>query len=326
MSLRIIKAGIQDSVQDRGRYGYQHLGINPSGAMDQYAMQLANALLGNETDEAVIELHFPASVILFTQPALIALAGADLSPSINGEPVPLYQCIVVNKNDALQFHRPVSGARAYLAVHGGFSIESWLESKSTNLKAGAGGYRGRSLQKGDEIELNSKKDYSSLLPGKNFRVLPWTIDHSADTGTREIFVLPGNEWDRLTAEAKQQFTTTPFLITKLADRMGYRLGNEPLAMLPGEELISSAVSFGTIQLLPDGKLIILMADHQTAGGYPRVAHVITAHHSRLAQKRSGEALYFRLTDQAGAEDLLQKQQQHVRQLQHACLFKLQQYV
>lgn len=325
MSLRIIKAGIQDTVQDLGRYGFQQAGINPSGAMDRYALQVANALLGNPLNEAVIELHFPASVILFTQPVMIAITGADFTPSINGEKVPLNQCIVVNKNDALQFHKPVSGARAYLAVQGGFKLEPWLESLSTNIKAMAGGFEGRSLRNGDEIICRSEKDYSALLPGKNFRVMPWTADILTNDTSKELFVLPGNEWDRLTEQAKEKFLNTPFVITKLADRMGYHLGNEPLAILPGEELVSSAVNTGTVQLLPDGRLIILMAEHQTAGGYPRLAHVITAHHSRLAQQKSGDAVYFRLTDIAKAEDLLLRQQQRVKQLQNACLLKLQAY-
>lgn len=325
MSLRIIKAGIQDTVQDLGRYGYQQAGINPTGAMDRYALQLANALLGNDLNEAVIELHFPSAVILFTRPLMITITGANFSPSINGEPVPLNQCIVVNKNDALQFHRPVSGARAYLAVQGGFQLDPWLDSLSTNLKALAGGYEGRSLKKGDEINCRTEKDYGPLLNGKNFRVLPWTADHQSGDTSKEIFILPGNEWEQLTVESRERFLKTPFLITKLADRMGFHLGNEPLNILPGKELVSSAVTFGTVQLLPDGKLIILMADHQTTGGYPRVAHVITAHHSRLAQKRSGEALHFRMTDRMTAEQLLQKQQQHIKQLQNACLFKLQSY-
>ncbi len=325
MSLRIIKAGIQDTVQDLGRYGYQQAGINPSGAMDRYALQVANALLGNELHEAVLELHFPSSVILFTRPLMIAITGANFSPSINGEPVPLNQCIVVNKNDAFQFHRPVSGARAYLAVQGGFQINHWLESLSTNLKAAAGGYEGRSLRKGDELICRTEKEYTKWLNGKNFRVLPWTADYQSGDNSKEISIIPGKEWDRLPAASRERLLETPFLITKLADRMGFHLGNEPLDILPGEELVSSAVTFGTVQLLPDGKLIILMADHQTTGGYPRVAHVITAHHSRLAQKKSGEALHFRMTDLATAEGLMQKQQQHIKQLQNACLFKLQPY-
>ena len=151
MSIKIIKAGILDTIQDLGRHGYQHLGINPGGAMDKYAMQVTNSLVGNQPGEAVIELHFPASVFLFTQPALIALGGAEFSASINGEPVPNLHAIIVCKNDVLQFHRPLYGERAYLAMSGGLVIDQWMNSYSTHLKANAGGFHGRSLQKDDEI-------------------------------------------------------------------------------------------------------------------------------------------------------------------------------
>lgn len=325
MSLRIIKAGILDTIQDLGRYGYQALGINPSGAMDKYALQTGNALVGNELHEAGIELHFPASVIMFTRPALIAVTGADFSPSINGEQIPLQQCILVNKNDALQFHQPVRGARAYLAVAGGLQTEAWLGSFSTHLKAGAGGFHGRKLEKGDEITFKSHKDYLHLLPGRDFRVLPWSLAERPVTQSSEIRVLTGHEWDRLTATAETQFTRQPFLVTKHADRMGYRLAHEPLETKPGEELLSSAVSFGTVQLLPDGKLIVLMADHQATGGYPRLAHVITADHPILAQLKTGDSFYFRLCSQSAAEDAYIQQQQQLRQLQQSCYLKLQQY-
>jgi antagonist of KipI len=325
MSVKIIKAGIMDTIQDGGRFGYQHLGINPTGAMDKYAMQVANALVGNKPDEAVIELHFPASVFLFSKPSLIAISGADFSASINGEPVPVLHPVMVNKNDLLQFHRPVNGSRSYIAVSGGFKLPGWMNSNSTNLKAAAGGYQGRKLQKDDELELNNGKFCCSMQKQEEFKILPWYADvQFADTG-KEINVLPGSEWNRLTEESVQAFCTTPFIITKQSDRMGYRLLNNPLATTNTTEIISSAVCFGTIQLLPDGKLIVLMADHQTTGGYPRIAHVITAHHSKLAQMKAGDGIWFRLTDQQSAEELLVKQEQHLLQLQNACTFRLKEY-
>src|SRR5512144_2328111 len=159
MSLKIIKAGILDTIQDMGGFGQQYLGINPAGAMDKYAMQVTNVLVGNQPGEATIEMHFPASVFMFTQPALIALGGADFSASINGEPVPSRHAIVVGKNDVLQFHKPVSGARAYLAVGGGFAIHKWMNSCSTHLKVKAGGYKGRNLHKDDELLLGQPSSF-----------------------------------------------------------------------------------------------------------------------------------------------------------------------
>ena len=119
---------------------------------------------------------------------------------------------------------------------------------------------------------------------------------------------------------------TSFVITNQSDRMGYRLNNIPLSSMSNEEVISSAVSFGTVQLLPDGRLIILMADHQTTGGYPRVSHVISAHHKKLAQMKAGDKIHFRLTDQQTAEQLFIKQQRHLQQLQNACNFKLKEFL
>lgn len=341
MSLKVIKAGILDTVQDNGRYGNQHLGINPSGAMDRYAMQVTNMLVGNNPLEAIIEMHFPAAVFMFTQPALIALGGADFSASINGEPVSHLHPILVGKNDLLQFHKPVKGARSYLAVAGGLASNKWMNSNSTNLKAKAGGYAGRSLRKDDELLYKQPLSFSFYK--EDFNVLPWKADinflpvsplfnqqleeagqYRADESL-EVLVLPGNEWEQLTFESKENFMMTSFVITRQSDRMGYRLNNMPLHSLSTAEVISSAVSFGTIQLLPDGGLIVLMADHQTTGGYPRVGHVISAYHSRLAQVKAGDKINFRLTDLQTAEDLLIKQQQHLLQLQNACTFRLQEY-
>lgn len=314
-----------DTVQDMGRYGWQHLGINPGGAMDKLSAQIANILVGNNTDEAVIELHFPAAAFFFEQPSLIAISGADFSANVNGEEIHSMRPVMVSKYSILQFHGIKNGARAYLAVHGGLDIQPWLDSFSTNLKAGAGGYKGRVLQKDDEIAFRVAVDLSVLLAKKEFEVLSWKADDDwGNSNTEEILVLPGNEWNRLADKSKESFFEQSFLITNHSDRMGYHLKGESLSTITNEEVISSAVSFGTVQLLPDGQLIVLMADHQTTGGYPRLAHVISAHHSRLAQMKPGDQFSFRFTDQQTAEELLIKQQQHLLQLQNACKFKLEQ--
>lgn len=324
--MRIIKAGIQDTIQDMGRYGYQHLGINPGGVMDKFSAQVANMLVGNDIQKAVIELHFPASVYIFNTPALIALSGADFSASINGEMIPSHHPVLVNKSSILQFHKVVKGARAYMAIHEGISVPEWLGSYSTHLRAGIGGYHGRAFQKDDEIMFKTNSHISSILKDKEFIVLPWQADNDWGDITTETFILPGNEWERLTCSSKENFTMTSFVITNQSDRMGYRLNNIPLNSMTNEEVVSSAVSFGTVQLLPDGRLIILMADHQTTGGYPRVAHIISAHHKKLAQMKAGDKIHFRLTDQSTAEDLLIKQQQHLQHLQNACTFRLQEFL
>lgn len=324
MSLRIIKAGILDTVQDTGRTGYQHLGINPGGAMDRFAVRLVNALVGNAATEAVIEMHFPAPAILFEKETLIAVGGADFSPAINGEDIPLFHPILVSKNSILQFRRMEAGARCYLSVQGGFDLSPWLNSYSTHLKATAGGFNGKALLKDDVIGFRKSSSLASLLNGKHAMILPWQANEKwHGSHITKIFVVPGHEWSQLTDMARTKFIRSGFTITNAADRMGYRLKGPSLQQGIGHELVSSAVSFGTIQLLPDGQLILLMADHQTTGGYPRIAHVISAHHSVIAQLNPGQTIHFSMVDQEFAENLLLKQQQHLSQLESACRYRLE---
>jgi antagonist of KipI len=326
MSLKILKAGMLDSIQDAGRFGYQQFGINPNGAMDRYAAIIANILVGNDTHEAVIEMHFPAPSIFFEQPAMIALSGADFSANINGKPIPLNHAVIVNKNITLQFQTLKNKSRCYLAIKDGIKISKWLNSYSTNLVAEAGGFSGRKLLKDDILELNNKTDSYQLPDKHDFKILPWsTNDDFGIQYTEEMMVVPGSEWAWLHKHSQEKFLKNPFFISNNSDRMGYRLASEPLQSTTGSELVSSAVSFGTIQLLPDGQLIILMADHQTTGGYPRIGNVITAYLPMLAQMKAGDKIRFNFTDHQTAENLILKQQQHLTQLQIACKLRLENY-
>jgi antagonist of KipI len=295
--------------------------------MDKYAATIANILVSNNPGDAVIEMHFPASVFLFDQSAIIALAGADFTATINGEFIPINQPVIINKSSVLQFHFIKNKARCYMAVKTGFNCTNWLNSYSTNLKAEAGGIEGRKLLKDDVIELNDKYDFSKVLGDNDFKILPWKANETWDEiNNNEIFVLPGNEWEWLDANSQEKFLSVAFTITANSDRMGYRLNGEGLHSVKKEELVSSAVCFGTIQLLPDGQLIILMADSQTTGGYPRIGTVISAHLSRLAQLKPGEKIKFSFADHPVAESLILKQQLHLLQLQNACTFRLENFI
>jgi antagonist of KipI len=327
MNLRVIKAGVLDTVQDLGRYGWQHLGVNPGGVMDKLSAQWANILVGNDPCTAVIELHFPASEFFFERPALVAITGGDFSVQVNGEDIPLLHPVWLGKYSILQFQRLKAGSRVYIAVRNGFALEPWLNSLSTNSKLAAGGYKGRSFQKDDEVPLHEIRMSGDVIQKKEFYVFPWKADTNwGDPFEKEIAVLPGKEWDLLTGESREKFFDQSYVPTPQSDRMGYTLRADALKMSVPEEMISSAVCFGTVQLLPDGQLILLMADHQTTGGYPRIAHVISAHHHKLAQVRPGESISFRITDHETAEALLVKQQHHLQQLQNACTFRLGEYL
>ncbi len=321
MSLSIIKPGLLDTIQDMGRNGYGSWGINPSGVMDQYAAKVANLLVGNCCHEGVIEVHFPGPQILFGQNALITITGGDFSPMLNDEPVPLWQPVVVRKNTVLHFPKLVSGARCYISVHGGFCLDKWLNSFSTNVKAGLGGMNGQPLKKGDELSFKENTVYFAglLKQENNLQILPWRVNREKVYHLpHEIGLIIGHEWEQLKESSRSQLLENNFMIHPSSDRMGYHLKGAPLEMKDDMGLLSSAVSFGTVQLLPDGQLIVLMADHQTTGGYPRIAHVITAHLPKLAQLRPSNCIQFKLMDMEAAEELLVLREKELHILQRSC--------
>lgn len=322
MSLKILRSGILDTIQDKGRCGWQHLGINPSGAMDAFSSQLSNALLGKELNAPVIEFHFPSSQLLFEKPNLICICGADFLPTINNHPVPLHHPVAVNKNSVLKFSRLQSGARCYLAALNGFETEKWMNSCSTNLKADAGGFNGRSLQTNDIVDCKQQFNFSGIVRNNDFVILPWKAQDTVDTRNEIEFII-GSEWSWLTREAQETFLEHWFQITNEADRMGYRLAGQKLLANTDEQLVSAAVSFGTVQLLPNGQLIILMADHQTTGGYPRIAHVLSAHLPILAQKKPNDVIRFKPTSLEEAQKKLVNQKKYLHQLQIACKFRVE---
>lgn len=325
MSIVIIKPGILDTIQDLGRHGQGSFGINPGGAMDRLAAKLANVLIGNQVNEAVLEIHYPGPQILFEQDALITITGADFTAGLNDDPLPSWKPVLIRKNTVLQFPLLRKGARAYLAVQGGFCLDKWLNSYSTNLKAGVGGWKGRRLEKGDELFFREGRCMISNLfkSENNFQLLPWSANiHEFYKDPHEICFIPGHEWYELTPQSKEDLTGTNFTIQPSSDRMGYQVKGELLHLEHKKEMVSCAVGFGTMQLLPNGQLVVLMADHQTAGGYPRIGHIISTHLPKLAQLNPGDNMQFKLTDINTAEDWLLSQHQELQILYRACQERL----
>ncbi len=308
MSLKIIKKGLLDTIQDGGREGYRGQGIRPCGAMDKFSASLANALLGKDLGEPVLEMHFPAASIQFTQPAIIALTGAEFSPQIDGRSVPLFQPLQVPAGAVLSFAGPVNGQRCYLSVFPGLRTMDWLGSSSADTRSGVEGLAGIALSKWDEVFLRTE----TLKPTKDLRLLPWKVNQAWKTGN--IRIMAGPEWDYLTKEGRDDLLDQAFRISPLSDRMGYRLEAKPLAMKDAAELISSAVEAGTIQCLPGGQLVVLMADHPTTGGYPRVATLVSAELGRLAQQGPGSSVRFSIASQQEAEDLYISQWQYLQEV------------
>ncbi|HEY0459073.1 MAG TPA: biotin-dependent carboxyltransferase family protein [Pyrinomonadaceae bacterium] len=299
MSILVNKPGILTTVQDLGRSGFRQFGINQNGAMDKIAVRLINTLLGNAPSAAVLEMHFPAPEIVFEEAAVFALGGADFSAALNGEPAENWRMHFAEKGFGLKFDEKIFGSRAYLSIKEGFKVENWLGSASTNLKAEIGGFHGRKLKAGDRILFN--KIAAHKPQPANIRISGSLIPFYSKFPT--VRAIAGAEFESLTAISRENFQTKNFTITLNSDRMGFRLAGAPLYLLEPKEMVSSAANFGTIQLLPDGQMIVLMADHQTTGGYPRIANVIATDLPLLAQLGANEKVAFHLISQADAEKL-----------------------
>ncbi len=326
-SIKVLKQGIADTVQDLGRFGYQQYGINPTGAMDIVAAKVANFLVGNTANEAVIELHFPASTFQFTTNAIIALSGANFSATINNKPVAINTPIIVAANSVLKFTKLITGARCYLAIGGGLILDKWLGSYSTNLKANAGGYCGSILQTGNVLNLNTNQQLAAHLQGEVFIAMQWQADvFELYKNAKDIQIIAGNEYYLLSEASADVLIESAFVITAKSDRMGYQLHGIPLQLKQPLTLISTAVTRGTVQLLPSGELIILMADHQTIGGYPRVAQIAQAAMPKLAQMQAHQHITFTIVSQQQAVDMLRLQQQYLLHIQNACIFKLKEFL
>jgi antagonist of KipI len=308
--LIFLKSGILTSIQDLGRQGFQDKGINPSGAMDTLSMRLVNILLGNSEKEAVIEIHYPSPTITFEEHAIIAIGGADFSPTINNQFIRNWRIIEVEPGDMLSFGKRNGGERAYLAVKEGFKIDTVLNSMSTNLKANFGG---KKINKGDSLELNLRNG-RLFSASKKVNLAPRTVNAKLRPpfdNVQEIRIIAGKDLSCLAKESRDIVFGQKFIISTHADRMGYRIEGDCINLKGNEESISSAVTFGTIQLLPDGQLIILMADHQTTGGYPKLANVIAVDIPILAQLSVGQHISFREITHEVAESVFLKQEKAI---------------
>lgn len=298
MSLEVLKPGLCTTLQDAGRTGHQQIGVPVNGAMDAQALQMANLLVGNRMDQGALEITLQGPTLRFDAGALIALAGADLGALLEGQALPPNQAVRVKPGAILTFGQRRCGARAYLAVAGGFHLGALLGSVSSNRRGGYPGMQGRALVAGDRLGFAScfRNAPRLVLPS----ALKRRIEREAD---RAIRILPGAEWAAFSEQAQQHLLGSEYRIGNDSERMGYRLEGAELALRTPLELLSEAVTFGTVQVPPSGQPIVLMADRQTTGGYPRIANVISADLPLLAQRLPGEAVRFQLTTLKDAQRL-----------------------
>lgn len=281
MSIKVLKPGLATSVQDAGREGYYHLGIPPSGALDQYALRVANRLVGNSADAAVLEFALMGPQLEFQRDALVAVSGARMQPRLDGQDMPLDTSFRVRAGQVLEFGYPTAGARGYLAVAGGIDVPLVLGSRSTYGLGSIGGYLGRRLQTDDLLPLGEPP-----AQAREGLALPPSLGLALE---KEVIlrVVPGLYYHRLTAEAAERFFADTWTVGSEADRTGYRYkGGQPLAFEPREQpfgagsdpsnIVDACYPIGSIQVPGGLEPIVLHRDAVSGGGYAMIGTVISA--------------------------------------------------
>lgn len=285
--LRIENPGFLTTIQDRGRFGYQKQGVPVAGAMDEYALRVANLLVGNNENEGCLEITLIGPLIEFLTPGLVALTGADLGAGLNDISCPPWQSFQVRRGDRLHFTGGPEGCRAYLAAAGGFDIPPVLGSRSTYLRAGIGGLAGRALCAGDQLSVRPIAGDSQLPP----RTVPADYRHEP-VNPLVLRVVLGPQDDAFTRQGIQTFLQSAYTIALESDRMGCRLEGPEIAHKNSPDIISDGIAMGSIQVPGNRKPIIMLADRQTTGGYAKIATVITPDLWKPAQARPGEVVSF----------------------------------
>jgi antagonist of KipI len=283
--IEVLSPGLATTLQARGREGFRHLGVGFGGALDPDTQAIANLLVGNATSATTLEIALAGPTLRFERAARIALCGAAFDADIDGEPLPGWHAATLAAGSVLRIGGCRAGARAWLALGGGLRVAEVLGSASTDLRGGFGGIEGRALRAGDRLQVEAPADGV-----ESARIQPWWIDpHALDADPRlPLRVLPGSD----ATEPGDALFASAWSVAPASDRQGLRLAGTPLALRDAREYISEPIVPGTVQLPPDGNPIVLLADAQTHGGYPRIGHVIRADRGRLAQLRAGDKLRF----------------------------------
>ena len=324
--LKILKNSLQTTVQDLGRNGFQKYGVIASGAMDPYAHRLANLLVSNEEQAATLEITLVGPAIEFTEDTVIALCGGDLSPKLDGQAAPMWRMLSVKKGNTLTFGEPRMGARCYLAIAGGIDVPEVMGSRSTYLRAGIGGFHGRALEKGDEVQIGQiSRHQLSLLVQEAKSGSDWLLPPVRYFEEPIIRMMPGRQFDLFDDNSKKRIFREPFAVSSNSDRMGYRLEGPHLALENPEELISEAVAFGSVQVPVDGNPIVLLADRQTTGGYPKIGQVASVDLPLISQLKPGQQLRFKEISLADAQQRWIEQEQSIRQLKAAIKLKREEW-
>ncbi len=293
--MRVISPGVLSLIQDGGRRGFQRFGVSVSGAMDPDSLVLGNRLVGNQPGFAAVEVTFGGAEFAFDEDAFIAITGADLSATIDGTPVPLWESFLAPAASTLSFGAPAIGMRAYLCVAGGVTSAPVLGSRSTHVASGIGGNDGGPLKAGDELPVGPAPDVRDHLR------VPMDLVPGIESSIT-VRVVPGPQEDAFTAAGVGTFYGSGYAISDRSDRQGVRLeGPEIAAVNERYDIVSDAVVFGSIQVPGDRKPIILLADRQTTGGYPKIGTVASVDIPKLAQAHPASNIRFERTEVGAAQ-------------------------
>ena len=301
--IRVLRPGLLTTLQDAGRHGLQHLGIVPCGAMDPVALQLANGLVGNNAQAGTLEITVLGPELVFDVETLVAICGADMEVVLDGRPAPLNRPFLVEKGAKLHARRVLLGSRAYLAVAGGIAVPQVLGSRSTYLPAKFGGLEGRALRAGDVLPLAADaqalaiKRYLKLSrkeEKRGVRTVAWSVPALTLPEREPIVVhaMEGRHHGMFDAASQRAFFDATWKVSPDSNRMGFRLSGPALARADSAEILSEPTCLGTVQVPANGTPIALMADHQTTGGYPKIAEIAAADVPRLAQLSPGGSVQF----------------------------------
>ena len=309
-TIEVVEAGLLTTVQDRGRHGFQRFGVPVSGALDEFALRVANLLVGNSEDAAALEITALGPKLRFPSGALASVTGADLSPEVNDEPLPQWRSVRISPGGELSFRGVRDGVRSYLAVAGGIDVPVVMGSRSTYLKGAIGGLEGRTLARGDVLGSLGMKPGE----GRGERGLPEGIAAPIYGHENEIRVVLGPQDTAFTQDGIETFLGSQYTVSVHSDRMGCRLEGSTIEHLSGADIVSDGTALGSVQVPGDGQPIILLADRGTTGGYAKIATVIAADISRLAQAMPGDVLAFKAIAMEDARAAFRQQEEMLEAL------------
>jgi len=307
MGLKVLRAGVQSTVQDQGRFGYAHLGVSASGAADNFSLIIGNILVGNPKHYAGIEMTIIGDKYRFKSDAYIALTGSEFEAELDNNSIPFWKRLLIKKGQILDIRSTKNGARCYLCVAGGINIKDVMGAKTTHLTSGIGGLHGRILKKLDELDFGLLDD--SIKPIQN-------LNDSITTDTKIIKVTKGVQWSWFDKNQKNKLFQHQYQVEELSNRMGLRLFGNAIKTNRENEITTAGISLGSIQIPGGGQPIISFVEHQTTGGYPIIANVISADIRKVGQLKAGDCFQFELISLGSAEKLKVDQEKFIHNLHH----------